>query len=742
MKKIIDKIILFFKYIILALISPFRKDKKEEIKKDDLKNIEIKKESSKEVVTTIPTSLPDTSNINANPHDATTSTDEEAPQTVNLTIPKNIINFEKINLNDLNKIIFTKELIEQLIDEELEETYKDLDFKVKKATKKQEEFIKELKEKIVPKIEETIERHKLTTVEEVKKEVKDIVKEEMELKPLFPPIEINIEPEVVKEEPKPQFVEPPKVEEEIKKEPYTLATKVDKPLKLNEEKPPKINKEEKIAVAPNKPEIKEKITKTTVVMVPLVKEVPRPTIKQDLKEIALGTVLTTASVAKEIIKPIEKKEDVKQEPKKETHPYEPLPLEIPKLKEDLPKEITKEETKQPEEKTELTIAKEIQEEKIETHDLIEEKIKEFEYVDDHKDEVKDDRRAQINEERLTIEKEKVSNEIKKKDEEIEQLKEEKQEKEEQLEAPKPLEKAPDFIANEISSVVRNSNTEMDSDKEFEDKEYDYYEDEINSLLSSIAAYKNKYEKRLTNEQRTKLKEQEQKLEAAKNNITERKTLDIEKERKAIEEEIAPSELEGLQLEVKKKHIENKMDLSEEQINKVEDLEHEVDSKVQRLEKKVIKKKIRKALIATQLGSILALPFIKNKYFFYFTAGIIARTELMFLGDLFRRKTTEYEPIDLSSLKTGRDALNGALDVTENNLLYLDNLEQTAFKKYPELSGDFEYIQQVTSLRVSLTKMQKKLTRKKESVDKHISKIVNKDKKLKKILQPKKEVNNN
>ena len=742
MKKIISKIILFFKYLILALISPFRKSETEKEKKENaIKNTNIDKSSNKEVKPSgdLPTSLPDTANVNANPHD--TTSDEETPNSINLTPPPKIIKLKKIYQEDSKKIIFTKELIEELIDEELEETYKDLDFKVKEATKEQEEDIKELKEKIVPKIEEKIEKNNLTTIEEVKEEIKDIVKEEMELKPLFPPIEIT-------------FTEKPKKTEE-KKEPYTLATKVNKTLNLAPEKPNKVHKEEKIATVPNQPKIKEKIAKTPEMMVPLVEDIPKPTIKEDIKEIITGTVLTTASVAKEIVTPkIERKKEALTIPE----------VELPKLKAEF-KELKKDNKppleQQPEQPKETTI---LEEPKVEMPSI----AKPFQQEDPNKEtplinseepakgispidleetiaeiqtpQLEEPEEIVIEEIELpTIEEHKNTIEDISPEEviileEIHQKIDEKETKEEKIEVKKELEDKVETIKEEkvienkdIDELTETSEETMEEVKkeskkeDFFEKDYDHMEAQINNMLDDIANTLLKYDGKLSERQKNKLKKEEEKLRKAKANLLEQKDRDISYEKSQLDAEIHQSEIDGLQEELKKMHFEYQAEADERLLKKMERLEGMTREQVANADKRIMMKRFNKASLLLEMTSLLSFPFIRNKYFLYFTIGLIIDNHFNFINAFWKRKVNKYQPADLSNIRRGIDALDGAIDLTYKNTVQLDYLEQEALSRYPELQYDQAFINKVTSIRIKLDKNYNKLMKKKQTMEKYMGK---------------------
>ena len=744
-KSIWSRIKNFFIHLFALILSLFKKKEKKDEKEIQVfeENINRNRIKLKELDTT---TLPDTQSTKASNEEESTQDNKE----------KEVILYkrdQKSEIMDINKLIaltYDEDRIKEIIDEILKEEY---EIDIKRTKKVIEENVEKLKEKILEDIKEKYEKEEFKKEEQLKEYLKEEMKKEIEKHPL-----------------------------EIPRYPskYVIATTVRDNINPPKAITPQINTNNKIKTTPKKKkeQIKEKAANTKIAMI----KTDEPAIikPKDRLFVAASTATVLATgVATELIKPLKKQEDVTVPLKEEKE------VELPKLKAEeieishvtpdpilLSKEetpTTKKEEKVIEEKeTELTIEQDIQEEKEQLQDHVQTKLNEFQYVDDHNDEIKSNELAKINKERLEKENEKIIAEIKIIEEQIQELKEQKEEiekpKEEQKEEPtqivevpteeiKPEEKkevkkeevkkeekketpppAPDFaLTPNIDSAVKDTNIEMQSDKEIEDKRYDEYEQQLDELLYDIEMYRIKYDKSLNKEQKKKLKDEERKIRSAKTNIQYQKSLDIEKERKHLEQEILPTELKGLELELRKKHLENKRDLNEELIEKVEDLEFMTDEKVHKLEKKLIKKKLRKALIVSQMSSILALPFIRNKYFFYFTAGLIAKTELVFLKDLFKRKTSEFEPVELTAIKNGKDALYGALNVTRENIMYLESLETTAIIKYPELSFDSEYLQYINSLKNSLARTENKLSRKINTLDKYLRKTTRKVHKLEKKL---------
>ena len=150
----------------------------------------------------------------------------------------------------------------------------------------------------------------------------------------------------------------------------------------------------------------------------------------------------------------------------------------------------------------------------------------------------------------------------------------------------------------------------------------------------------------------------------------------------------------------------------------------------KIEKELIKLKIKKACKTLELPSILLLPFIRNKYFFYFTAGLFVSNHLNFLNLILRHKTSNFTKPELEEIRRGNDALNESLNLTNNNIAYLSYLENDIRTKYPELSYDEEYLIYINRLKYNLIKNQEKLLKKKKMIEKYNLKYQVKVRKLK------------
>lgn len=675
LRKITDFIKNVIKVIIIFILSIFRsifsQDKKntKEIKKPNTINNDGK-ETKKDINTSNQTSIPDEPNTLSNPHNTNS---EETPNSssIILELPKEKLNNLNNNLQNKEKIIYTYELLQIYIEEELERTYKDDNFKVKDASKEIKEKIKELEEKVIPKILKKIEYKVLTTDKEIKNEVEDVVKEEMKEKPLFPKKEeIKIEPTL------------PKNKEDI----YFVAKPRKKELHTKENTPKKANKETKVITVPNTNEITEKLDNAPVMMVKNVDDVPKPTIYDNIKNATIATTIVAADITREFLSnPKENTTEVIKEidskiPKSPSITEDEEKIELPavtSLKNDIEKE-----TKSLEELTEIQTKLELKIEEIKKEDSKKE-------VTDKKEEI-------------------IKDLIK--DTEI------------------------SAISLTSDSLINDSQEELKKE-EFDDKDYDRIERQIDKMLDDITNTYLRYESKMTPKQKAKLKAEEDKLRATREQIRSQKSQDLITEQNYLNEEISYSELDGLQAELKKIDTENKSQVSDDLFRKMEKLDGMTKEQVAQADKRIMLKHFNKASLLLEMTSLLALPFIRNKFFFAFTAGLIIDNHFNFVNAFFKRKINRYEPADLSTIKKGQDALNGALDITYKNLIELDYLEQQALSRYPELAYDPDFIKEVTRLRTNLSNKYNKLMKKNKNMEKYYMKSKYQQKVLKKDLKP-------
>ena len=286
------------------------------------------------------------------------------------------------------------------------------------------------------------------------------------------------------------------------------------------------------------------------------------------------------------------------------------------------------------------------------------------------------------------------------------------------------------IHNNAESISINADKEIKKE-ELEDKEYEKIEKQIDDLLYDIEMYNIKNEDTITPIEKEKLNKEKNKLKALKTKLEIQKEKDIENEKKELEAELTTAEIKGIQKELKKLHLEHQEEVDDNLLEKLRQLENTNDDKMAEIEQKLIKAKLKKAAHAAEIPSILALPFIRHKYFFYFTIGLFVNNHFNFLNALFKRKETLYQPIDLTEIKNGYDALENALEINYKNIVYLDYLESEAITKYPNLKNDEEFIVYINRLRIKLNKNYERLEKKQKMINKYIKKVTKKNQVYKK-----------
>ena len=715
-KKIFLFIIKILKYIIIAIIkfilSIFNISKKDKnLKNTKSNNIQTK-----------------ATNIKSSNFASTTLPDDNNILTTDNKVSSNYIEIQKEKINELKQELkntdyyFSKEYLETIIKEVIEEEKKKEEIEIPKNKNE----IKEIKTIIIPKIQKQVQKKEIKNKIKLKKEIK---------KELI--TEIN--------------------KRKISKEIYTIATPIKSELQTNH--PTKISKEKsKInSITPvQKEKLTEKINNSPIITVPLIKEQPKINLNQEAINLVTTSTVIATKVATEILsseKTESKNNNINKEinnspinESKKISPTESRKEEINNkqnskidsvIKEINPETKTNSATKKiPSSEIKINLIKP-------TNSKPEEKIIPPEPSIPKKD-ISSPKSLEISIKKDKIEVITDSENLKESIKENSATNNINNEKKPQIiteEPIKPLPQINNVLLTQIDKTIENSKKEIQKE-EFEDRNYEEVENKINELLYNLEIYKIQNEKRLTPKQKEILKNEERKLQNAKNNITNQKKLDIEQEQKQLNEIITYEELHNLQLELQKLHIENQLDINETLLNKIEDIEKLNATQIEIIEKKLIKKKLKRASQAMEIPSLLALPFVRNKYFFYFTIGLFVNNHFNFLHHIFRRKTKHYTTIDLSALRNGQDALNNALNLTAENIMYLEYLEQETLQKYPDLALDDEYLKYINKLKNSLNKNYQKLQKKHTVLSKYYKKANKHIKVLKRDEKNNQQKNNN
>lgn len=270
---------------------------------------------------------------------------------------------------------------------------------------------------------------------------------------------------------------------------------------------------------------------------------------------------------------------------------------------------------------------------------------------------------------------------------------------------------------EIKTVLQATEKELQKET-LEEKEYPIVETQLNYLLNKIEEIKIKYKESLTPMQREKLNQEEGKIKTAKRALNQQLEGFIEKESKVLEEIIPEETKTNLQKELEKMHLENNIEISKILLGDIENLNNKTQQQIAMIEKQLIKSKLKKASKSLEVPLLLSLPFVRNKYFFYFTTSLFASNHLAFLKNIFKRKKVEYTPINFTSLQKGQDALIGAIGLTLDNIKKLESLEKEILIKYPELVNDPEFLASLTDLKGKLYNNYNSLAKKQETIMKY------------------------
>ena len=238
------------------------------------------------------------------------------------------------------------------------------------------------------------------------------------------------------------------------------------------------------------------------------------------------------------------------------------------------------------------------------------------------------------------------------------------------------------------------------------------------MLDDIEITLIKYDKKMTEKQKIKLKQEQERLRNTKENLAIKKQEDITREANMLDATIKEIELNGLQDELKKLSAENQIEMNETLLNSINGLENLTAEQIANIDKKMLMKRLNKVSALMEMSSILALPFVRNKYFFYFTIGLIVDNHFNFINAFFKRKINRYEPADLDKIKQGEDALNSALNVTYKNQVQLEYIVNDALTRYPELADEPLFTNKVNNLRMQLEHNYQKMMKKKNVMEKY------------------------
>lgn len=686
----LKKILSMIKLFIIKLISFFKNLFKKKKKVIDSKSFNVPGNKQKYIkIPTDESTLPDTQKTsNANNNNIDNEND------IILQLNNKDLKNLKNNIKE-NKVIFSNEELDKIVANIMEKECSNL--KIETTNEKVKKDLKNIKVKATSIVKNEIINKEITSIETVKSITKVIVRQLLNTIPKNKYTVTTTNRKInIKDSNKPK----------IKNESKIITNKERKvTINIKDGNKPKIKKENKI-ITDNERKVVKNIKSKSSFPLKTSEVIPKPTVIEGITHPILATSLIATKIKNESLENTnitkEKNAISKEEVKQETPIQSTINIKNKQqISNDNPtiKDINDILDKVKEDLEEI---KNEVDNKNNLNNLQSEEI----IIDDNKP-TNDDTEKHLEEE-ITNEQKDSNNTEKKQEEKEPDNKNDNSEKNDK--------EINDIII--ISNEVIIGSEEEAKKEEFEDKNYDYYEKRIDQMIDEITATYLKYEDKLSDKQKAQLKKEEEQLINAKASLKNKKAKDIESEQKSLDDDILISELEGLQMELEKRHFENQIELNEKLFGKIENLENMTKEQIANMDKKLLMKRLDRASNLLEMSSILAFPFVRNKYFFYFTVGLIINNHFNFINAFFKRKINRYEPADLSQIKIGEDALNSALNATYTNLVTLEYIEQEAIYKYPELQNDPRFINRINTLKSQLDKNYKKLMKKKETMEKY------------------------
>ena len=279
-----------------------------------------------------------------------------------------------------------------------------------------------------------------------------------------------------------------------------------------------------------------------------------------------------------------------------------------------------------------------------------------------------------------------------------------------------LEEELTFIPN-----VFNDDTLFNKDYEKIDV---YTEKKIEVLTNEIKS------KSLPKEEVTQKEKEIKKLQNTKKEIEFLKDEELETIRKDIEYEVTIREKEMVLDE-----LNNIKKNNEEKIKSLE-----LDEKIPKInayldnyKEYLIRQEISHTLNKLTTPLILTFPFIKNKYFRLFTGGVFLHNSFHFMKSLLGGPRKDVYPLDLTTIKTGMDALNSYGDYLRINQSSFYKLKEEISLKYPHLMYDEEFVKEITKIEKILNAKEQKYLKDKEKLNKYFYKGKYMERKLKRKI---------
>lgn len=481
----------------------------------------------------------------------------------------------------------------------------------------------------------------------------------------------------------------------------------------------------------NKKNIIEKVKEKNINNTTKIKEEMRKIIKKEIKDINKQEKQDDIKETKEVIREKEKKQTAIDDKSNTNINTELLNISNPIIEKISSKKILKDETKQDSEtinnqKENTTISND---KDTDINKVIEIKDVKIEYETITKQENYD--KTPINDivENNNINNNEQKNELNNKDTKagIEEQK--------NKEVKKDLSKYIKKFNTITNDIIEKINNELQA-KELNEEEYNTLIELVTDSINKQKLFININE--LNEKELNSLNNNINKLENTKRKIKLHKNNEIEKYNNELSQTISDEEknkVNELLIELQQDY---KNDLLKLNINNIEDLNNKTNLEIKEIEKKLLMIKLNKALKCAELPSIIALPFIRNRFFAFFTAGLFVHNHLTDLLFFNNRKERTNNTINMNNIINGANALDNSISITEENLNNLEYLKQDYLNKYPELIDNLEFMKSFDRLESKLVSNYNKLINKKYRFEKTKNKAIKINKKInpKKLLKTK------
>lgn len=279
------------------------------------------------------------------------------------------------------------------------------------------------------------------------------------------------------------------------------------------------------------------------------------------------------------------------------------------------------------------------------------------------------------------------------------------------------------VPEELKPITAIYNDDVLFNEDY-DKIGAYTEKKIEILTNEIKNKSLPKEKIIKKEKEVKeLKHTKKEIELLKDEELEAIRIDTEYEITIKEKEDVLKELHSMQKSNEEKLKSLELDETIPKIN----------SYLDNYKEYLIRQEINNILNKLTMPLILTFPFIKNKYFRWFTGGVFLHNSFHFIKSLLGGPKEDMYPPDLTAIKTGLDALNNYGDYLKINQNSFYKLKEEISLKYPHLMYDEEFVKEINKIEKILNAKEKKYLKDQEKLNKYFYKGKYMERKLKRKI---------